>query len=189
MERERRGMGEGVISQLNLSMCRLVSLLLLLFPISLSLPECTPYDACRARLKTFETEEGSGYDPGSGESPPLYDDLLPVAFIDYDKEVASAEYELCQCADNSTCSIDDIDKRITLDNMVSLAFCKPVAQRQACTSSRGLIRVVGETQVGHSDTPVSISKALLFCTCPSGYKRLPVSTWESALLSFPYKCL
>uniref|UniRef100_A0A8R1YBW0 Uncharacterized protein n=1 Tax=Pristionchus pacificus TaxID=54126 RepID=A0A8R1YBW0_PRIPA len=164
------------------------SVILLLLPVfSFALPSCTPYDACSARLTTFAIEEGSGYDPGSGEAPPLYDDLVPSGKMDYDSTLDAETFPLCECSNNSTCSLENEDTRIALDHTITLAFCQPVKERSTCTSSRGLIRVMGETILGHTETPVTISKALLFCRCDK-YKRLPVSSWESSKLAFPYKC-
>lgn len=171
-------------------MCRLVSLLLLFPSLAFCIPTCSPYDACAARLTTFAMEEGSGaYDPGSGEAPPLYDDLVPAPSMDYENTLDTEEFSLCECSDNSTCSLEDEERSIHLDHTITLAFCQPVKERHACTSSRNLIRVMGETILGHTESPVTISKALLFCTCRAGYKKLPVSTWESSNLAFPYKCL
>ncbi|GMT00720.1 hypothetical protein PENTCL1PPCAC_22894, partial [Pristionchus entomophagus] len=156
--------------------------------LSLALPPCpSPYDACAARLTTYATEGSGFYDPGSGEVP-LYDDLVPAPSMDYENTLDTMSFPLCECDSNTTCSLEDADRTISLDHQIHLAFCQPVKERSTCSSSRGVIRVMGQTDLDHTDSPVSISKALLFCTCAAGYKRLPVSTWESSNLAFPYKC-
>ncbi|GMR53776.1 hypothetical protein PMAYCL1PPCAC_23971, partial [Pristionchus mayeri] len=161
--------------------------LLLVVPLlCFALPPCSPYDACAAKLTTFAMEEGSGYDPGSGEAPPLYDDLVPAPSMDYENTLDTDTFQLCECSDNSTCSLEFKDNQISLDQTITLAFC-PGVQRSLCTSSRGLIRVMGETILGNTEYPVTISKALAFCQCDK-YKRLPASSWESSGLVFPYKC-
>lgn len=94
--------------------------------------QCSLHDACAARLIEFgeRLPEGSGWDPGSGQTP-FYDDIFPEPELDYSNTIEERNFTLCECSENSTCPTEREDHAVDLDRTVRLSFCLPVSQVSA----------------------------------------------------------
>ncbi|ETN70227.1 hypothetical protein RB195_008009 [Necator americanus] len=152
------------------------------------LPLCTRVQACSARLDIYPLleEDSSGW--GSGLVP-LYDEVFGPVLFDYTQSSETANFDLCECANNGTCDSEIEHRNLRLDESVKLTFCDDV-QRQLpleCKGQRGFPRVIG---IAHpsGETVSTVSSTAVFCTCPSGYERLRPEYWGGSEISISYKC-
>ncbi|CAJ0930164.1 unnamed protein product, partial [Mesorhabditis belari] len=157
-----------------------------------SLSQCARIHACGATLTSFPQlvppTEGSGW--GSGESPPLYDELLsPLTHFDYGADSETKEFELCSCANNETCDFADESKKLRFDSMLTLHFCEEPTKQipNECKGRRGIVRVIGSAH-GTGQTLASVTQTLVFCSCPVGFKKVSTNMWDHQELSLNYKC-
>ncbi|CAI5439309.1 unnamed protein product [Caenorhabditis angaria] len=128
----------------------------------------------------------SGY--GSGVVP-VYDEILTREVYDLNGTPTQHNFTICSCPENQACDFDSEENTVKVDYHVTLRFCNLSTIYNGCSrKSPSQVRVIGNAQES-GDSVVSVSNAMMFCNCPTGFKRDKVENWIGTEVSLNYKCL
>uniref|UniRef100_A0A0N5AML0 Ground-like domain-containing protein n=1 Tax=Syphacia muris TaxID=451379 RepID=A0A0N5AML0_9BILA len=138
-----------------------------------------------------DTDDFAQHSESSGYEPPIYDEFIAtVSPFNFSAKPVDKLFSLKNCSNiNSTCSFNDTNYVIDIDDTLSLAFCEPVKQTllRDCQNTDELIRVVGAIH-NSGEALTSVQQIFIFCKCDRKYRRTDVELWTDGLYAFVYKC-